>query len=141
MLEPYTDHPAARQKIVLVSPGYIAPDFMKLELQEVEWPNVFARQELYGEQRARNERKRVDIQMKRSQLQRSVSTPTMGDSASTPAALSEVSSVFQKWNADAALKKLSQGVGVHRAQERNVLHHNDNQHTLNDIAETDEEVD
>ncbi|KAK6384830.1 hypothetical protein LTS17_002393 [Exophiala oligosperma] len=42
MLEQYADHPFARQKIVLVSPGYIASEFQKYNFKSVTWPSVFS---------------------------------------------------------------------------------------------------
>lgn len=42
MLEPYVDHPTIREKIILVSSGYMALEIAELPLRTVMWPRVFA---------------------------------------------------------------------------------------------------
>ena len=42
MLEPYTGHEAAYEKIILVSPGHMALEMFKLDFKSVSWPSVFA---------------------------------------------------------------------------------------------------
>lgn len=44
MLEPYQYH-AARNKITLVSPGFLCREMDALDFNTTEWPNVFARQQ------------------------------------------------------------------------------------------------
>lgn len=41
MLEPYVDHPSIREKIILVSSGFKAPEIAELPFTTVMWPNVF----------------------------------------------------------------------------------------------------
>lgn len=41
MLEPYVDHPSIREKIILVSSGYKAPEIAELPFNTVIWPTVF----------------------------------------------------------------------------------------------------
>jgi hypothetical protein len=141
MLEPYSDVPGVRQKIILVSPGYIALDFMKLGLPEIVWPSVFARQELEGELKKRNDRRKLEMQSKRNQLQRSVSSPAIGASTSESIVSLKLLSMVPAWNANATMNRMSQGVGVRRAQNHNAHGEKDVLQSLDDITETEEEVD
>jgi hypothetical protein len=42
MLEPYVDHPSVREKIILVSSGFKAPEIAELPFHTVMWPKVFS---------------------------------------------------------------------------------------------------
>jgi len=46
MLNVYYHDPVARQKVVLVSPGYLAKEIALLPYVVVEWPTVFAAQKM-----------------------------------------------------------------------------------------------
>ncbi|KAK5044738.1 hypothetical protein LTR84_010512 [Exophiala bonariae] len=41
MLEPYVDHPSIREKIILVSPGFKAPEIAGLPFTTIVWPSIF----------------------------------------------------------------------------------------------------
>lgn len=41
MLEPYVDHPSVRDKIILVSSGFKAPEIDALSFDTAMWPKVF----------------------------------------------------------------------------------------------------
>jgi hypothetical protein len=43
MLEQYQYHSTAHEKIVLISPGYVEWDIVRLGFDEVMWPSVFAK--------------------------------------------------------------------------------------------------
>ncbi|KAL2417858.1 hypothetical protein ABEF95_002185 [Exophiala dermatitidis] len=63
MLEQYSNDPLAYQKIVLVTPGYMALEVQKLGFKQVMWSNVFATKAMPKEMVARYEK---DIQKSRS---------------------------------------------------------------------------
>lgn len=42
MLEQYSNHPLAHEKIVLVTPGYMGLEIQRLGFKQVTWSNVFA---------------------------------------------------------------------------------------------------
>ena len=115
MLEQYSDHPVARQKIVLVSPGYVALELQRLGLNEIRWPHVFAMRIPNGAEAAKFEREKK-LQKQRLRAQRSVSTPAMTVLSTASNALPSLLKMVPMWNPNAAMSKVSQGVGFRSPQ-------------------------
>ncbi|KIX93551.1 uncharacterized protein Z520_10729 [Fonsecaea multimorphosa CBS 102226] len=112
MLEQYSDHPVARQKIVLVSPGYVAIEIQKLGLKTVEWPSVFAVQTMPANAVAKHKKEMQKLQKQRAaRVQRSASTPatTSGDTRSSLAP--QLLDLVPAWDPNIAMSKVSNGVG------------------------------
>ena len=143
MLEPYSDHPLARQKIVLVSPGYIALEMRRLCLTEVQWPSVFAHRQAPPDVVAKAEREKTRVkQVKaRALLHRTVSMPVASGNADTTGAneiLPRLLDMVPAWNVDAAMNKSARGVGFRSPlKETSMLDHLD----LAAVREVIEEVD
>ncbi len=133
MLEQYTDHSTARQKIVLVSPGYVALEIHKLGLKEIEWPTVFARRTPPANLVVKHEKEKK----LRARVQRSISTPVMSGGAAAPNILPNLLDLVPTWNVNAAMSNASRGVGF-RVPGRNVALESLD---LAEVAESNEEVD
>jgi hypothetical protein len=137
MLEPYSDHPLARQKIILVSPGYIAIELQRLGLAEMEWPNVFAHRDPPSELVAKLERENLRLKQ-RAKLSRSLSTPAAVTGASVSSdALPRLLDMVPSWDVNAVMSKASRGVGFRMAHPSIEPQHLD----LAEILESNEELD
>jgi hypothetical protein len=149
MLEQYSAHALARQKIVLVSPGYIALEIQRLCLTEVQWPSVFAHRVAPPAIVAKAEREKArskSMGARTLMLQRSVSTPvvagvgrTLGENAEVEVeVLPRLLDMVPAWNVNAAMNKAARGVGFRISLgETPMLGHLD----LATVAEANEEVD
>ncbi|OQV09163.1 hypothetical protein CLAIMM_13323 [Cladophialophora immunda] len=139
MLEQYSDHPMARQKIVLVSPGYVALEIQKLALNVVEWPNVFAVRTMPAHTAAKHTKEMRKQQKQRARTQRSASTPaiTSGDTRSSFAP--RLLDLLPGWNPNMGMSKASNGVGfrVQQATSPGVIERLD----LAQTVEATEDVD
>jgi len=141
MLEQYSDHPKARQKIVLVSPGYVAIEIQRLGFNEVQWPQVFSIRTPPPEQAAKYEKEKK-IQTQRLRAQRSVSESALSVKSTPPDVLPRLLDMVDTWNPNAAMSKVSRGVGF-RAP-RNPLSATMKSLDLAEIVEvveTDEDID
>lgn len=112
MLEQYSDHPQARQKIVLVSPGYVATEILKLGLIETEWPSVFAHRRPPPEAIMKNEKEQKKLIQQRARLQRSASTPSVRSESDASNVTPTLLDMVNTWNAKVAVNRASQGVGL-----------------------------
>ena len=136
MLEQYSDHPPARQKIVLISPGYVALEIQRLGFNEVKWPLVFAHRSPPPDITAKYDREKAKVKQQRARVLRSKSLPVAtNDTLPVPRLLDMVPS----WNVNAAMSRASSGVGFRVSQDRanTKLDHLD----LAEIVEGEEEVD
>ncbi|EXJ69137.1 uncharacterized protein A1O5_08072 [Cladophialophora psammophila CBS 110553] len=111
MLEQYSDHPVARQKIVLVSPGYVAFEIQKLALKVVEWPSVFAARTMPANAAARHEKETLKLQTQRAGTQRSASTPAISSGETQSYLPPRLLDLIPLWNPDVGMSKASNGVG------------------------------
>lgn len=111
MLEQYSDHPLARQKIVLVSPGYVALEIQRLGFEQVEWPSVFAKLTPPPDMAGKYEREKAKVQKQRARAQRSVSTPLVSGGITTSNVHPKLLDMVPAWNVNAAMTKASSGVG------------------------------
>ncbi|ETI27295.1 hypothetical protein G647_09485 [Cladophialophora carrionii CBS 160.54] len=121
MLEQYSDHPLARQKIVLVSPGYVALEIQRLCLKEIEWPSVFAKRMPPPDVAVKHEREKAKAQKQRASTQRSVSTPVVSSGTSTSNVHPKLLDMVPTWNVNAAMLRASGGVGFRVALDRAAL--------------------
>ncbi|KAJ9609809.1 hypothetical protein H2200_006138 [Cladophialophora chaetospira] len=133
MLEQYNDHPIARQKIVLVSPGYVAIEIQRLGFTETQWPSVFAHQTPPPAVAANFEKEKTRIKLQRARVQRSASTPLMGgDNTTVLPKLLNMVPAWTPWN------KAPVGIGMRIPPSRGAALESLD---LAEIEETSEEVD
>jgi hypothetical protein len=137
MLEQYSDHPLARRKIVLVSPGYVALEIQRLCLQEIEWPSVFAKRAPPPDMAVKHAKEKAKVQKQRARAQRSVSTPVVGDGVPTSNVHPKLLDMVPTWNVNAAMTRASSGVGFRVALNRAALESRDVVETI----ERPEEID
>ncbi|OAP59851.1 hypothetical protein AYL99_04853 [Fonsecaea erecta] len=133
MLEQYSDHPLARQKIVLVSPGYVAIEIQRLEFKVVEWPSVFAVRTIPPDAVAKHKK-----EMQRARTQRSVSTPAMTSGDALSRLVPQLLDLVPAWDPNRAMSKVSNGVGFRVQQAAaGVIERLD----LAQMVETDADID
>jgi hypothetical protein len=137
MLEQYSDHPLARRKIVLVSPGYVALEIQRLCLQEIEWPSVFAKRAPPPDMVVKHAKEKAKVQKQRARAQRSVSTPVVGGEVPTSNVHPKLLDMVPIWNVNAAMTRASSGVGFRVALNRAALESRDVVETI----ERPEEID
>ncbi|EXJ57892.1 hypothetical protein A1O7_05315 [Cladophialophora yegresii CBS 114405] len=121
MLEQYSDHPLARQKIVLVSPGYVALEIQRLCFKEIEWPSVFAKRTPPRDVAVKHEREKAKAQKQRARAQRSVSTPVVSSGSPPPNVHPKLLNMVPTWNVNTAMMRASGGVGFRVALDRAAL--------------------
>jgi len=111
MLEQYTDHPPAYEKIVLVSPGYMVAEIQKLRFNQVMWPSVFAMMSIPKQLAAKIDRDARKQMVRKLMDQRN----TMPASISSDAQETQYSQVLlgfaPHWSANDAMAKPSNGIG------------------------------
>ncbi|KIW66436.1 hypothetical protein PV04_05771 [Phialophora macrospora] len=137
MLEQYSDHPLARRKIVLVSPGYVALEIQRLCLEEIEWPNVFAKRVPPPDVAVKYAREKVKVQNQRARAQRSVSMPVVGGGIPTSNVHPKLLDMVPAWNVNAAMMRASSGVGFRVALNRAALESRDVMETIEPPDEID----
>jgi hypothetical protein len=132
MLEQYSDHALAREKIVLVSPGFMAFEIQNLGLREVQWPRVFAQRTATPEVLLKQKKHDKRVESLKGRMQRSLSTPMVSNVRDRPI-LPQLLEMVPTWDVNAAVNKLSGGVGL-----RSLTAHTATVRAL-DLAETEEE--
>lgn len=111
MLEQYTNHPTAYQKIVLISPGYVALEILALGLRQVEWPSVFSPRKAPKDMALKYQRALASQQSHKG-LQRSLSASAINGDELAPDTLHEILARVEAWDMNAAMGKYSNGVGL-----------------------------
>lgn len=120
MLEQYSNHTLARQKIVLVSPGYMAIEIQKLGLTETQWPTVFAHRNPPAQVAAKNQKEKAKLagplqpqNGQRGRILRSFSTPSIraGPDAASDV-LPRLLHMLPSWDVNAAMSNASRAVGI-----------------------------
>ncbi|KIW80972.1 hypothetical protein Z517_03995 [Fonsecaea pedrosoi CBS 271.37] len=139
MLEQYSDHPVARQKIVLVSPGYVANEIQKLALKVVEWPSVFAVRSMPASAVVKHKKGTQKLQSQKARTQRSVSTPSIFSDETRSRLTSRLLDLVPVWSPNVGMSKTSNSVGlrVQQVTGAGVVEHLD----LAQIGEAVEDID
>ncbi|KIW12134.1 hypothetical protein PV08_09409 [Exophiala spinifera] len=111
MLEQYADHPFAWQKIVLVSPGYVASEFQRFNFKSVTWPSIFDSARMPHEMAMK-----LDQALRRKKVQKLLAYRAF--SVGAPQAEPDLDyrdlllTVLPRWNVNSGMGKVSQGLGL-----------------------------
>lgn len=117
MLEQYTHHPEAYQKIILVSPGFMGLEIQKLNFKHTSWPSVFESKTMPPEAVLKQERelKKQQIAEMRATGGLFVATTNAGNQ---PGVWQELQHLVPHWNLNEAMSNVTHHVGVRAVQKR-----------------------
>jgi hypothetical protein len=141
MLEQYTDHPTAHDKIVLVSPGHVAIEIFRLQFKTVVWTNVFAPAQISPKQTngSRTEHLRQEQMQRRKEMQQAHVEAQYGLSYG---AQTQLAMKVPRWDINNAIARASGYVGVRSAQPQKLLGMGEKSNTGERcVPMTDEEID
>lgn len=117
MLEQYTHHPEANQKIILVSPGFMGLEIQKLNFKHTTWPTVFEPKTMPPEAVLKQERelKKLQIAEMRANGGLFVATTNAGD---RPGVWQELKNLVPHWSLNDAMSNVTRHVGLRTMPKR-----------------------